>query len=117
LMVNYGGRSGRSGGTTWSNHTHGPAAEKLLEGAECDAETEDAGKAKEAATAAGGAAEDGPGAAADATAGAAAGGRPPRPDNDGLRKSTTRRTLPQEEWGKTTREQRKNWRLRQASKR
>ena len=32
--------------------THGPAAEALLEGDECDAETEDAAEASEAAAAA-----------------------------------------------------------------
>ena len=68
----------------------------------------------EAATAAAeGAAGDGPGAAAEAGAGAAAGVRPPRPDNDGQGNATaTRRTLPQEEWDKMTRVERKDWKKR-----
>ena len=55
----YGGRMVAPPGAT----THGPAAEALIEGAEYDAETEDAAEASEAAAAAAGkAAEDGPGA-------------------------------------------------------
>ena len=38
-----------------------------------------------------------------------AGGRPPGTGNDGPKKATTRRTLPQEEWDKMTRTQRKSW--------
>ena len=97
----------QQGAVTPVAHSNGRAAAEGSEGWQMG----NAGA--EAAAAAGGAAEDRPGAAAEAAAGTAAGVRPPRPDNDGQGNATaTRRTLPQEEWDKMTRVERKDWKKR-----